>query len=137
MGNKMIIVYAYVCADILNVGHLLHLRNSKELGDKLIVGVLTQEAIMEKKSKPILSLSDRISLIKALGFVDCVVAQDDYSLLKNVKNIKPDILVESDSHKIQPANKYVESYGGRVISMPYYPESSSSGIKRKIKESKQ
>ena len=136
MGSKMIIVYAYVCADILNVGHLLHLRNAKELGDKLIVGVLSEKAIMEKKSKPILSLTERIQLIKALGFVDCVVAQNEYSPLKNVKNIKPDILAESDNHKIQPANKYVESYGGRVISMPYYPDTSSSEIKRRIKRAK-
>ena len=45
----MILVYAYVCGDILHEGHLLQLENAKAMGDKLIVGVLTDEAIMEKK----------------------------------------------------------------------------------------
>ena len=45
------IVYAYVVADLLHVGHVLHLENSKALGDKLIVGVLTDKAVMEKKEK--------------------------------------------------------------------------------------
>ena len=51
----MKIVYAYVCGDILHEGHLLFLENAKALGDKLIVGVLTDEAVMEKKARPALS----------------------------------------------------------------------------------
>ncbi len=45
----MILVYAYVCGDILHTGHLLQLRNAKALGDILVVGVLTDRAVMEKK----------------------------------------------------------------------------------------
>ena len=44
----MIVVYAYVCGDILHEVHLLQLENAKALGDKLIVGVLTDKAVMEK-----------------------------------------------------------------------------------------
>jgi len=129
----MVIVYAYVCGDILHVGHLTALRNAKALGDSLIVGVLTDKAVMEHKPRPVIPFKDRLILVSALSFVDCVVAQDTYSPLGNVKGIKPDILMESNSHAKQPANKFVDGYGGRVISMPYFPEESSTAIKEKIR----
>ena len=134
--GKEIIVYAYVVADILNVGHLFHLKNAKSLGDKLIVGVLSVSATMERKSKPILSLIERMQIIKALGFVDCVVPQEKYSPLPNVIKIKPDILMESTSHSkdmVEEAEMVMKSIGGKVIIMPYYSDISSTKIKDKIR----
>jgi len=132
MKEKITIGYAYVIADILNIGHLHHLLNCKSLCDKLFVGVLTDKATMEKKRRPIIPLEERIETIRALRCVDVAVAQDTYSPLENVKDIKPDILFESASHNEQPANAYMKSIGGKVISMPYYPNQSSSKIKEKI-----
>lgn len=130
----MKIVYAYICGDILHEGHLLHLKNSKALGDKLIVGVLTDKAVMEKKSKPVISFTERLQIVASLKCVDCVVPQDDYSPLNNIKSIQPDVLMESSSHL---GNTYLEelkkSFNGRIIMMSYYPEQSSSAIKNKIK----
>jgi len=130
----VIVVYAYVCGDMLHVGHISALRNAKALGDKLIVGVLTDEAVMEHKRQPVIPFKDRLALIDALSFVDCAVAQETYSPLNNVTVIKPDILMESDTHDDQPANEFVEEYGGRVISMPYFPIESSTAIKERIRE---
>jgi D-beta-D-heptose 7-phosphate kinase/D-beta-D-heptose 1-phosphate adenosyltransferase len=132
------IVYAYVVADYLHIGHVHHLENAKNLAGlegKLIVGVLTDEATMEKKSKPVWSFGERFSVVKALRCVDCVVAQSEYSPLKNVMAINPDILIESSSHEKQPANEYMLTHGKQVIVLPYYPEQSSTNIKNKIIES--
>ena len=74
----MILVYAYVVADILHCGHLEALRNARALGDKLIVGVLTDEAVCEKKPKPVVPFKERFDLVRALDMVDAVVAQDEY-----------------------------------------------------------
>ena len=129
------IVYAYVVADLLHVGHVIALENAKSFGDKLIVGVLTDEATMEKKPKPTLSFSERIRLVKALKCVDSVVPQETYSPHSNIKKIKPDIVMESDSHseeELKETKKIIESFGGEVIVMPYYPEQSSSKIKENI-----
>jgi len=130
----MIIVYAYVCGDILHKGHIEHLKNCKALGDKLIVGVLTDTAIMEKKSKPVMSFDERFDLIRSLKCVDVVVAQNTYSPLNNVEALRPDILVEATDHKEQPANGFMESIGGRVLAMPYYPDHSSTKIKNEVRE---
>ena len=130
----MIVVYAYVCGDILHKGHIEHLKNAKALGDKLIVGVLTNVAIMEKKSRPTMEFDERFDLVRSLKWVDVVVAQNTYSPLENVMALKPDILVEATDHKEQPANEFMESIGGRVLAMPYYPNHSSTKVKNKLKE---
>ena len=129
------IVYAYVVADLLHVGHIIALENAKSFGDKLVVGVLTDEAVMEKKPKPILSFDERIRLIKSLQCVDVVVAQQAYSPIQNIQKIKPDILMESDSHSeedLKEAKKIVESYRGKIVLLPYYQGKSSTDIKNDI-----
>ena len=130
----MIIVYAYVCGDILHKGHIEHLKNCKALGDKLVVGVLTDNAVMEKKPRPAMGFDERFDVIRSLRWVDVVVPQYMYSPLDNVRALKPDILVEATDHKEQPANKFMQKIGGRVIIMPYYPNHSSTEIKAWIKK---
>ena len=130
----MVIVYVYVCGDILHKGHMEHLKNAKALGDKLIVGVLTDEAVMEKKARPTMNFHHRFDLIRNIKCVDVVVAQSTYSPLANVKSLLPDILIESSDHGSQPANEFMESVGGRVVTLPYYPEYSSTIVKDSIKE---
>ena len=129
----MIIVYAYVCGDILHKGHIEYLKNCKALGDKLIVGVLTDEAVMERKPKPTIGFDERFDLVRSLKWVDLAVAQYAYSPLDNVKALRPDILVESTDHGEQPANEFMENIGGRMITLPYYPDHSSTKVKNIIK----
>ena len=104
---------------------------------KLIVGILTDEAVMEKKSKPVLSFEERIELARAIRYVDAAVAQETYSPLPNVMKIKPDILMESTTHdeaEIEKARKYMESINGKVIVLPYFPSQSSTKIKKAISD---
>ncbi|GAG52674.1 unnamed protein product [marine sediment metagenome] len=136
----MKLVYSYYVLDIVHKGHLLMMKNAKAIaGDdgKLIVGILTDEAVMEKKEKPILSFEERIELASAIKYVDVAVAQETYSPLPNVKRIKPDILMESTSHDeeaIEKAREYMDSINGKVVVLPYFPSQSSKEIKNSIKE---
>ena len=130
----MIIGYCYIVGDIIHSGHLLHLKNCSKLCDVLFAGVLSEKAVMEKKPKPVMSLSERLNIIGSLKYVTCAVCQDTYSPLDNCMAIRPDILFESNSHKEMPANNFMKSIGGRVIVMPYYSEQSSTQIKEKINE---
>lgn len=130
----MKVVYAYVCGDILHEGHLLFLENAKALGDKLIVGVLTDEAVIEKKRKPVVSFRERVRLIQSLGCVDCAVPQNEYSPINNIKAIQPDVLIESTSHIGNPYLKRLrKAFNGRIVMLPYYKEQSSTAIKNRIK----
>ncbi len=138
--QRMLIVYSYYVLDIVHTGHLLQMKNSKAIAGedgKLIVGILTDEAVMEKKKRTILSFSERMELAAAIKYVDAVVPQETYSPLPNVMKIRPDILMESASHSdaaIEEAKKTMQSIGGRLIVTPYYPGQSSTNIKKIIKE---
>ncbi len=134
----MKLVYSYYVLDIVHKGHLEMMKSAKAIAGedgKLIVGILTDEAVMEKKPKPILSFDERIELAGAIKYVDLVVAQETYSPLPNVLKIKPDILMESTSHDeeaIEKAREVMEGINGRVIVIPYYPKQSSTNIKNEI-----
>lgn len=139
----MKLVYSYYVLDIVHRGHLKMMENAKAIAGKdgkSIIGILTDEAVMEKKQKPILSFDERFDLANAIKYVDLVVAQETYSPLPNVKKIKPDILMESSSHTneaIEEAREVMESIGGKVIVIPYYPSQSSTSIKNNIKNNEE
>lgn len=134
--NFKIVGYAYVVADLIHVGHLNHLEVCKSLCDILIVGVLTDDATMEKKPKPIIPFSDRLRMVKALKCVDSVVAQDTYSPLANAISMKVHILFESTSHSenvIKYARTKLAKQNSKVLVLPYYEDVSSTAIKEKIR----
>jgi len=134
-------VYSYYVLDIVHRGHLNHMKNAKSVAGQdgiSIVGILTKEAVLEKKpKKPILSFDERYNLACAIRYNDMVVSQDTYSPMKNIKSIRPDVVFESSSHSeddVKEVKDFVESYGGTVIMVPYYPYQSSTNIKKKILE---
>ena len=138
----MNIVYSYYVLDIIHRGHLLMMKNSKAIAGpngRLIVGIVSDEAVIEKKGRPpVLSFSERLELAQAIEYVDLVVAQPTYSPFDNVRKIKPNILMESESHdetQIEEGRRLMESLGGKVIVMPYFHGQSSTAIKAQIRDS--
>jgi len=119
--------YCYVCGDILHRGHILFLKTCKSLCDKLICGVLTDEAIMEKKPAPIISFEERLLLVDSIKYVDIAMPQSTYKPTQNCKLIEPDILFESQSHE-----EYGYNGDRKIICLPYYKDQSSTNIKRKV-----
>ena len=135
----MNIVYSYFVLDIVHRGHLLMLKNSKAIAGpdgRLIVGIVSDEAVLVKKGKaPTLDFSERLELANSIKYVDVVVGQQNYTPYENVKNIVPDILMESESHdeaQINEGRRLMKELGGRVIVMPYFNDQSSTLIKSKI-----
>ena len=135
----MNIVYAYFVLDIVHRGHLMMLKNSKAIAGpegRLIVGIVSDEAVLEKKGEvPILDFSERLELANSIQYVDLVVGQKNYTPYENVKNIAPNILMESESHdevQINKGRELMKELGGRVIVMPYFHSQSSTLIKSKI-----
>lgn len=137
----MNIVYSYYVLDIVHRGHLLMMKNSKAIAGengRLIVGIVSDEAVIAQKGRPpILSFSERLELAQSIRYADLVVEQKDYSPLPNVRQIKPTILMESESHdeaRIAEGREVMDELGGRVIVMPYFHGQSSTMIKQQISD---
>ena len=139
----MNLVYSYFVLDIVHRGHLMMLKNSKAIAGpegRLIVGIVSDEAVLNKKGKPpTLNYSERLELAASIKYVDLVVGQKNYTPYENIKHISPNILMESESHseaQIEKGKQIMNDLGGRVIVMPYFNEQSSTLIKSKISLSK-
>ena len=140
----MKLVYTYLVMDLLHEGHLLYLKNAKAIAGengRLIVGILTDSAVMEKKSKSTLSFEERMKIAEAIKYIDIIVAQETYSPIDNVININPDYLIESASHDFEELDEMKNEIKDlnlktEIITLPYYPTQSSTKIKEKIKNVK-
>ena len=107
-GNKgslsgMTTVFTNGCFDILHRGHVEYLRQSKGLGDRLIVGLNSDSSVRRLKgdSRPINNQEDRAALLKALRFVDEVVIFDEDTPLELIKRLRPDIITKGGDYKTE------------------------------------
>ena len=83
--------------DMFHVGHLNILRHSKEHCRRLIVGVSTDELVLQYKHKlPIVHLEDRIEIVKAIRYVDEVVIQEDMDKFKAWEKLRFDVIFHGD-----------------------------------------
>ncbi len=63
--------------DPLHSGHLAYFEEAKKLGDKLIVGVNSDEWLTRKKGRPFMCFEERASIIREIEIVDKVIGFDD------------------------------------------------------------
>jgi rfaE bifunctional protein nucleotidyltransferase chain/domain len=132
----MIKVFTAGTWDLFHVGHLNILRKSKALGDYLVVGVSTEELVLSyKNKKPIISLEDRIEIIKSCRYVDEVIIQEELLGLNMLEKIKPDIFtIGSDwKNKTLEGMKYMKNNGIKIHYFDYTNSISSTSIIEKIK----
>lgn len=132
--DKGEIVYTYVVCDLFHYGHLKFLKKAKKLGDWLIVGVLTDDAVTQYKRKPIIPFEERMEIVRAIKCVDRVVVQDALDPTENLKKLKVDTLVHGDDWSENfPGSSYMRSIGKKVASILYYSHQSTSKIIDKVR----
>ena len=138
-GQK--VVFTNGCYDLLHPGHIHLLRQSRDLGDRLIVGLNTDASVRRLKgnTRPIVAERDRAAIISALGCVDLVVLFDEDTPLELIQAIKPDILVKGEDYRLDQVvgREAVESYGGRVCRVPLLQGYSTTQIADKIVSTQQ
>ena len=92
----MKIVFTNGCFDILHPGHIEMLKYAKSLGDKVVVGIDSDERVKEKKGdlRPINTSEVRKEMLLAIRYVDVVyVFNNDNQLKSLVKKFEPDIMI--------------------------------------------
>jgi glycerol-3-phosphate cytidylyltransferase len=84
--------------DLFHIGHLRILTRAKQLGDRLVVGVSTDELNFSKKGiNPVFSLTERMEILRAIACVDEVFPEESLELKGDyLRSHKADILVMGD-----------------------------------------
>jgi D-beta-D-heptose 7-phosphate kinase/D-beta-D-heptose 1-phosphate adenosyltransferase len=133
-GKK--IVFTNGCYDILHVGHIQCFQESKRLGNILIVAVNSDRSVgvLKGPSRPIVPEGERAELIAAMESVDYVTIFDQEDPFEVISAVKPDILVKGGDWSIETivGRELVESYGGKVMTIPMVEGISTSEIIEKI-----
>ena len=130
------IVFTNGCFDILHPGHIDLLKQARNLGTKLIVGINSDRSVREIKgsTRPLLNQESRAAILRELRSVDEVRVFDENTPERIIKEIKPHILVKGGDWKpeeIIGANFVLEN-GGRVFSIPFKQNISTSQIIEKM-----
>jgi rfaE bifunctional protein nucleotidyltransferase chain/domain len=134
--EKRVVVTTNGCFDILHVGHVRILKQSRALGDLLVVGINSDDSVKRLKgsSRPINNEQDRAEVLASLACVDYVTIFDEDTPVEFLKAAKPNIHVKGSDYK--PADlaetPVVESFGGRVEILPLVPGKSTTGLVEKI-----
>ncbi|MEL0083858.1 MAG: D-glycero-beta-D-manno-heptose 1-phosphate adenylyltransferase [Gammaproteobacteria bacterium] len=132
------LVFTNGCFDILHRGHIDYLDQARQLGSSLVVAINTDASVKKQNKgsdRPINPLEDRMALLAALEAVDGVIAFDQPTPAQLITQLLPDILVKGGDwpvDKIVGAD-LVQGRGGKVVSIPFRFERSTSGLLKRIR----
>lgn len=118
-------VYTCFCTDIIHDGHLNIIEEAKKRG-RVIVGCLSDEALIRYNKFPTICQDERIKLYRSINGVEEVVIQNDMLYDDVITLIQPDYVVHGDNWLKEPerairnhVEELLKSYGGEVIDIPY------------------
>lgn len=134
------IVWTNGCFDLLHAGHIRYLRQAKELGDMLIVGLNSDRSIAQWKNphRPFVPQEYRLEVLAAIRYVDYVILFDERSPVRLLQLLQPDVYVKGGDYSIdtidQTERRVVEGYGGSIVILPKVEGLSTSHLARRVSE---
>lgn len=88
------IVITYGTFDMFHIGHLRLLKRAKSLGDRLIVGVSTDEFNAEKGKKVLIPFEQRREIVESIKYVDEVIPENSWDQKEeDIRRYGVDLLV--------------------------------------------
>lgn len=122
-------VYMCFSTDMLHSGHIAIIKKAEKLG-KLVVGILSDEAVASFKRFPLIPYEDRKTLFENISGVSRVIKQETLSYRDVLNELKPDIVVHGDDWQEgfqKPIREEVveilNGYGGELVEFPYDKDS--------------
>ncbi|MCR5119901.1 MAG: phosphoenolpyruvate mutase [Lachnospiraceae bacterium] len=118
-------VYMCFSTDIIHGGHIAIIKKAQKLG-RLIIGVMSDEAVASYKRFPLVPASERKIMFENIAGVYKVVDQNTLSYKENLEKYKPSIVVHGDDwcegfQKVirDEVVSILNSYGGKLVEYPY------------------
>ena len=135
-GEK--IVFTNGCFDLLHLGHVDYLEKARNLGDRLIVGLNTDNSASRFKGpeRPLQDQISRARVLAALQFVDLVVFFNEDTPLNLISALLPNVLVKGSDYLTENivGATIVMQHGGVVKTIDFVEGYSTTRIVEKIKE---
>jgi D-beta-D-heptose 7-phosphate kinase/D-beta-D-heptose 1-phosphate adenosyltransferase len=131
------VVFTNGCFDLIHRGHIECLREARQLGDVLIVGLNSDTSVQALKGpdRPLIRQEDRAVLLAELRSVTYVCIFDEISVEKLVGELMPDILVKGGDYRPEEivGHEIVTAAGGQVKVLSLLPQYSTSFLIERIK----
>lgn len=138
-GEK--VVFTNGCFDLLHSGHVRYLNEAAKRGDRLVVGVNSDESvqILKGSERPIVKLEGRMELLSALSCVDWVVPFSEETPERLICKLKPDVLVKGGDYQPEEiaGAECVWNNGGEVAVLSFWDGFSTTNIVEKIQHAEQ
>ena len=133
-------VYTCFCTEVIHEGHLNIIREAQRYG-QVIVGALSDRALIRYNRFPTISQEERVRLYRRLEGVNNVVIQDDIFYEDILSLIRPDYVVHGDNWKTGPESAIrarvlqgLEAMGGTLIEVPYTSSEQVRKVDRQLRE---
>ncbi len=133
-------VYTCFCTEVIHEGHLNIIREAQRYG-KVIVGALSDRALIRYNRFPTISQEERVRLYRSLEGVHNVVIQDDMLYEDVLSLIRPDYVIHGDNWKTGPESairaqviQKLEALGGTLIEVSYTDNEQVRKIDRQLRE---
>ncbi len=127
--KREIRVLTYGTFDLFHVGHVRILKRAKELGDKLIVGLSTDEFNSIKGKQAIFSYGERKEILESCKYVDEVIPEKDWDQkIDDIKTHRIDLLVMGSDWEGSEKFEYLKDYVN-VLYLPRTEEVSTTDLK--------
>lgn len=126
------VVFTNGCFDLLHRGHTRYLERARSLGDALVVAINSDRSVRTLKGpgRPVVPDAQRAEVLAALAAVDYVVVFEEPDPARVIRAVRPDVLVKGGDWPISQivGADFVQSRGGRVLSLPYVEGASTSAL---------
>ena len=133
-SRKEVIVFTNGCFDLLHVGHVRVLQQSRQLGDCLVVAVNSDDSVRRLKghTRPVIGQAERAAMIEALECVNYVTIFEEDTPMELLDLLRPQIMVKGGTTPVVLERGLVEGYGGKVVLLGKVDGMSTTTIIKKI-----
>jgi D-beta-D-heptose 7-phosphate kinase / D-beta-D-heptose 1-phosphate adenosyltransferase len=132
------VVFTNGCFDLLHVGHIKFLEESRRRGDVLVVAVDTDNSVRRVKGegRPVLAEAERLRMLAALAAVDYVTTFESDQLPEILANLRPDVLTKGSNYPEEEVEgrDLVTGYGGHIALIPISDPVSITGLINRIRQ---
>lgn len=133
ISRKKKVVFTNGCFDLLHQGHIEYLKQSKALGEELVVGINSDASVKRLKGedRPINDQQTRKTILESLSFVDRVEIFEEDTPIELIKRIDPEIITKGGDY--QECDVVGNGYA-KVVILPYKDGVSTTKTIERIKK---